>query len=321
MNWGILGCANIARRSVVPAILSVEENKLIAVSSRNQNTADQLATEFHCMGIEGYEELLKHDEIECVYIPLPTGLHYEWVMKSLEYGKHVLVEKSAFSTLREAEDAIALARSKGLAIVENFQFQHHSQHRYVKDLLAKNEIGEIRCFRSSFGFPPFDDDTNIRYKKELGGGALLDSGAYVLKATSFILGNGFEVKASFLKMHKQFDVDWFGGAFLTDKARELFSEVAFGFDNYYQCNYEVWGSKGKIISTRSFTARPDYAPIIIVEKNGKAEEIVLEKDDHFRNMILHFNGLVKEKKFEEELNNLLIQAKLVEQVRQLAAQL
>lgn len=321
MNWGILGCANIARRSVVPAILSVEENKLIAVSSRSQNTADQLAAEFHSIGIEGYEELLKHDEIECVYIPLPTGLHYEWVMKSLEYGKHVLVEKSAFSNLKEAEEAVGLAKSKGLAIVENFQFQHHSQHRYVRDLLAQNEIGEIRCFRSSFGFPPFDDDTNIRYKKELGGGALLDSGAYVLKATSFILGNDFEVNASFLKMHERFDVDWFGGAFLTDKTKGMFSEVAFGFDNYYQCNYEVWGSKGKIISTRSFTARPDYAPIIIVEKNGKAEEIVLEKDDHFRNMILHFNGLVKEKKFEEELNNLLIQAKLVEQVRQLAAQL
>lgn len=320
MNWGVLGCANIAERSVIPSILSIADNKLVAVSSRRQATADALAGKFNCAGIEGYEELLKREDVEAVYIPLPTGMHYEWIMKALEYDKHVLTEKSAFTTYDEAQEAVTLAKSKGLAIVENFQFQHHSQHAYVKNLLKENAIGEIRCFRSSFGFPPFGDEDNIRYKPELGGGSLLDTGAYTLKATSFMMGGNFEVRAARLRQHKNYGVDWFGGAFLSNEETGIFSEVAFGFENYYQCNYEIWGSKGKLISTRAFTARADFKPSIILEKDGKTEEIVLEADDHFQNMLLHFNRVVEQKQLEEEWQNILTQARLVQQVRELASQ-
>ncbi|MBK0401723.1 Gfo/Idh/MocA family oxidoreductase [Adhaeribacter sp. BT258] len=317
MNWGILGCAGIAQKAVIPAILSINENKLVAVSSRNQESADNFAKKFGCIGIEGYEELLKRDDLDAVYIPLPNGLHFEWIMKALEHNKHVLVEKAAFISLSEAQEAVDLARKKGLGIVENFQFQHHSQNTFVKKMLVKNEIGEIRCFRSSFGFPPFDPETNIRYKPELGGGALLDSGAYVLKASSFFFGHDFEVKAAHLDYHEEYGVDWFGGAFLINKANGIFAEVAFGFDNYYQCNYEIWGSTGKITATRAFTAKADFAPTIILEKNGVSTEIVLETDDHFRNMLQYFNQTVKEENFEPELQYILTQARLIEQVRQL----
>lgn len=318
MNWGVLGCASIAQKSVIPALLSIDDNRLIAVSSRIQSTADALAAQFSVSGIEGYENLLQRNDVDAVYIPLPNGLHYEWIIKALQYGKHVLVEKAAFTSYHDAKSAVELARGRGLAIVENFQFQHHSQHAFVKKLLVEKEIGNIRCFRSSFGFPPFDAETNIRYKPELGGGALLDSGAYVLKATSFLFGNSFTVKAAVLNYHKVYDVDWFGGAFLVSEEQGLFSEVAFGFDNYYQCSYEIWGSKGKIISTRAFTAKPDFAPTIILEKNGIAKEIVVEKDDHFRNMLLHFNKTIRERQTGAELNNILHQAKLIDQVKAIA---
>ncbi|AKQ44801.1 hypothetical protein TH63_02830 [Rufibacter radiotolerans] len=317
MNWGVLGCAGIAQKSVIPAILSIGENKLVAVSSRTKKNADDFAQQFDCVAVQGYEELLKRDDLDAVYIPLPNGLHYEWIMKALEYNKHVLVEKAAFISLAQAQEAVEVARKKGLAIVENFQFQHHAQNSFVKRLLKDKEIGEIRCFRSSFGFPPFDPETNIRYKPELGGGALLDSGAYVLKATSFFFGNGFEVKAARLNYHEEYGVDWYGGAFLLHEESGIFSEVAFGFENYYQCNYEIWGSTGKITSTRAFTAKADFAPTIILEKNGVSEQIVIEPDDHFRNMLLYFNEIVKEKNFEPEWTNILTQTRLIEEVRNL----
>lgn len=315
MNWGILSCANIAISSVIPAILRTSEDSKITVASRSLEKAKTTAIQFNCEYANSYESLLEIKAIEAVYIPLPTGLHYEWILKALEKGKHVLVEKSATTTYLEAQEIIALAREKNLAVVENFQFQHHSQHQYVLDLISNNEIGEIRSFRSSFGFPPFSEDSNIRYNKELGGGALLDSGAYVLKATSFLMGTEFEVKSSFLSHHKKHGVDWFGGAFLVNKEKNIFSEVAFGFDNFYQCNYEIWGSKGKITSTRAFTAKADFNPTIILEKQGFKEEITLPKDDHFMNMISYFTAIVVARNFEKEWNNLLSQSKLIEQVR------
>ena len=314
MNWGILGCANIAISSVIPAILRTDKDAKITIASRDTEKAQSSANLFKCSFVSGYDDLLEQDSIKAVYIPLPTGLHYEWVKKAIQAGKHILVEKSATNNYAEAKELIELARKKNVAVVENFQFQHHSQHQHVFDLLNRNEIGEIRAFRSSFGFPPFSEDTNIRYKKELGGGALLDSGAYVLKATSFIMGEGFEVKSSFLSYNKKYNVDWFGGAFLVNKEKNIFSEVAFGFDNFYQCNYEIWGSKGKITSTRAFTAKAGFNPTIILEKQGFKEEIELPKDDHFMNMIIYFTNIVNKQSFEKEWNNLLIQSKLIDQV-------
>ena len=314
MNWGVLGCANIAISSVIPALIKVSKNDTITVASRNIEKAKKTAKEFGCEYTNSYDDLLSIDSINAIYIPLPTGLHFEWIMKAIEKEKHILVEKSAAICYIEAQQIIELAKNKNVAVVENFQFQHHSQHQHVFDLLKANEIGEIRAFRSSFGFPPFSEDTNIRYDKSLGGGALLDSGAYVLKATSFIMGNGFEVKSSFLNYNDKFNVDWFGGAFLVNKEKNIFSEVAFGFDNFYQCNYEIWGSKGKITVTRAFTAKADFNPNIILEKQGYKEEIELPKDDHFLNMILYFTNIVNNESFEKEWDNLLVQAKLIDQV-------
>lgn len=318
MKWGVLGGASIAKTSVIPAILSIEENSLVAVASRTPESAEEFAQVFDCEGVVGYENLLAYPEIEAVYIPLPTGLHYEWVTAALRAGKHVLVEKSAASTLAEAEEMVALARKNNLLLIENFQFQHHSQHQFVKELMHSGELGELRGFRSAFGFPPFALDDNIRYDPTLGGGALLDSGAYVLKATSFMLDSPLEVKAAHLAMHPEFGVDWYGSAFLVNEVLNITSEVSFGFDNFYQCNYEIWGSKGKLTATRSFTAKKDHSPVVILETPGKVQEIPLPADDHFRNMLMYCNDLVKKQTYATEWDNILIQARLIQQVNELA---
>lgn len=315
MKWGVLGCANIALREVIPAIISVKGNKLVAVASRNLETAQVFASKFNCIPVEGYSRLLERSDIEAVYVPLPTGLHYEWVMKALEADKHVLVEKSAGATLEESAEMVAKAKEKKLALVENFQFIHHSQHRYVKELLSRHEIGELRCFRSAFGFPPFNTNKNIRYKPHLGGGALLDSGAYVLRATSFICGNGLKVRAAQLNNNEEFGVDWYGGAFLSDNESGLFSEVAFGFDNHYQCNYEIWGSTGRIIINRAFTAKPEFSPTILIERDRRSQEIQLPPDNHFLNMIKYFQLKIEQNNFEIEYEQLLDQAKMINDVR------
>jgi predicted dehydrogenase len=314
MKWGILGCAAIAKNAIIPAILSVAGHEVKAIASRSEKKAIEFASMFDSSPVFGYEELLDIAELDAIYIPLPTGLHFEWTYKALSKGKHVLVEKSATTTLAQAEEIVKLAKAKNLVVVENFQFQHHSQHQVVKKMIENGEIGELRSFRSSFGFPPFSMDDNIRYNPALGGGALFDAGAYVLKATTFMLGSGYQVEAASLTLNKDLQVDWFGGAFLRKKDNPVFAQVAFGFDNFYQCNYEVWGSKGKITVHRAFTAKPGYEPIITVEKHNYKEDIKLESDDHFVNMISYFEQLVTNNDGRIELECILEQASLIQAV-------
>jgi hypothetical protein len=315
MKWGILGCANIATKSVIPAIQLSDSDHLIAIASRDLLKATTIAGQFNCKPIEGYDHLLSLDEIDAVYIPLPTGMHYEWVIKALNRNKHVLVEKSAGSNLAEVTEMVALAKSKKLALIENFQFQFHSQQQFVLDLLKNNTIGEIRHLRTSFGFPIFNESNNIRYDASLGGGVLLDAGAYILKLATSLFGNEFEVQSSTLNFNKKLKVDWFGSVSLVNKQKNIVCQGSYGLENFYQCNFEIWGSIGKIVSTRCFTAHPGFSPTVFVETAQGIQEHNLPPDNHFLNMFKHFNEVVKNNDFEKSWNDTLCQSKLIEDVR------
>lgn len=315
LKIGVLGCANIAKKSVIPAILSIPDYELVAVASRTLEKAQEYTNLFNCEPIVGYKNLIDRKDIDVIYMPLPTGLHEEWVLKALEAGKHILIEKSLAMNYSSAEKMVQKAKEKGLLIMENFMFLYHNQHQIVKQLITEDKIGKIRCFRSSFGFPPLPSD-NFRYNKKLGGGALLDAAAYTVRASQLFLGNDLEVKAASLSYNEN-DIDIFGGAFLKNK-NGLFSEVAFGFDNFYQCNYEIWGSKGKITAHRAFTPAPDFKPLITVEQQREKFDIEVPAENHFINILHEFVKNVRKQNYKPKYDEILNQAKLLQEIRDIA---
>jgi len=313
LKIGVMGCANIAIRTVIPRLVELDEFELVAVASRSEAKAAETAKTFGCAAITGYQALLDDVSIEAIYMPLPTGLHEEWVLKTIKAGKHILVEKSLAMTHASSVAMVEAAKAKNLLIMENFMFLYHSQHAAIKKMIAEGEIGEIRSFRSSFGFPPLPDD-NFRYNKSLGGGALLDAAAYTVRVSQLFLGDDLNVFGAALKTAVEGGVDIYGGAFLKN-TKGAFSEVAFGFDNYYQCEYEIWGSLGKITAKKCFTPKPDETPRVIFEKQGFYEELHLEADDHFINILKEFHRCIladeRDKKYAEILN----QSRLLEEIR------
>ena len=232
LQIGILGCSSFAMRSMIPAIKNMPEQfNLIAIASRTEEKSKVCANK---MGIkqsfDSYDKLLNFDCLDAVYIPLPNSLHFRWVEKALERGLHVLVEKSMACSLEEVKYLNELSLKSNLVLVENFQFRFHKQLAVIQKMVSDGVIGTLRCVRSSFGFPPFPDVSNIRYKKELGGGALFDVGAYPIKIAQIFLGHDIEVSAASLCFDNQKEVDIWGGAYLNQKKGSLFAEIAFGFD-------------------------------------------------------------------------------------------
>jgi len=295
---GVLGCANIAIRSLMPAFFNHPEFCLQAVGSRDVSKAKTIAAQYN-IEYGNYDDLLENKTIDLIYVPLPTGLHKEWVVKSIEKGKHVLCEKSLGLSLDEADEMINVAKINHKALVENFQFQYHSQQQFIKNIIKQGDLGEIRCFRSSFGFPPFSDLNNIRYSKSLGGGALLDAGAYTIKAAQFFLEDTLNVTSAKLVKTSNYEVDIYGGGFL-ESASGLITEIAFGFDNFYQCNIEIWGSKGKLSAGRVFTASPDFAPDVIIETSQGTKKYQLPADNHFDKMLDHVAESIKMENYEPD---------------------
>ncbi len=313
VNIAVLGCANIADRYVIPAIVDLNHKfNLLSVASRNKDKSDAFSRKFNCKAYFDYNDLINDSTVDAVYIPLPNQLHSEWIKKSLLKGLHVLVEKSLACSHEEVLELNELAREKSLVLLENFQFRFHSQLDYILDLIKKDTLGELRCIRSSFGFPPFPDEDNIRYQKSLGGGALLDAGAYPIKISQLIMGENIKVEASNLYYDTNKGIDIWGGAYISQQDGSVFSEIAFGFDNFYQCNLELWGTKGKLYTNRIFTSPPGYNPEIVLETKEGKRMIELPDDHHFRNMLSHFYNLIRSKQgLETEYRQNINQARLI----------
>ncbi|TDN82190.1 hypothetical protein DET49_12544 [Salegentibacter sp. 24] len=311
---GVLGAANIALRSFVPE-LKILNNNFDFVGIASRRNPEQVS--FEGKVFKGYESILDKSVLDAIYIPLPNALHFEWVKKSLQKGLHVLVEKSLACNEQEVIELNKIARNSNLVLVENFQFRFHSQLNAILKILDKGTIGDLRIIRSTFCFPPFPDKENIRYNNSLGGGALLDAGAYPLKLSQILMGNNIYVSSAVLNKKEGFDVDIWGGAFLQQNNGNLFSQIAFGFDNYYQCNLEVIGSKGKLYSNRIFTAKSGFQPVVNLETNQDGlREIQLKEDNHFRNMLLYFYDLITgiRDKNQEYLDN-INQSRLLNEIK------
>lgn len=313
---GILGYADIAKRQIIPALEKICSHfELKAIASLSQKKPNQNLD--NVIWYDEYSELVKDDSINLVYVPLPNALHYHWVKECILNKKNVICEKSLGCNLNEVVELTDLASKNKVLLFENFQFRFHNQFKVLNDLLKNKKIGQLRCLRASFGFPPFSDPRNIRYVKKLGGGALLDAGAYTTKISQLLLGKKLDVKASNLIYDTSIGVDIWGGAFLSHSSG-IFSEIAFGFDNFYQCGIEIWGSKGKISTNRLFTSPPGYYPKIKIETSSDEEILRVEQCNHFENMLLHVYDLIKNEchekiNFEHELN--IDQSRLIEEIK------
>jgi len=306
---GVLAPAEIAFRRFLPALRSSDKFKYngLAIASadewstvvddqvyasrleRRKAKADKFCTSFGGKTFYSFEDLLMSDEINAIYIPLPPGLHYRWAKLALECGKHVLLEKPFTTNLTNTKELIQLAKKSNLALHENYAFCFHKQVKKIQQILDSGEIGELRQIRVAFGFP-YRGAEDFRYSKVLGGGALLDCAGYPVKLASFLLGKTAKIVAASLKSAKGHDVDVFGSATLMNDDH-ITCQIAFGMDNLYKCELEVWGSEGCIFAPRIFTPPVDMKPTIVIKKQV---ETVIETpmDDQFIGSVEHFYSCV-----------------------------
>lgn len=292
LNVGVLGCAAIARRVTIPALVADPSVRLTAVASRTGAKAEEVAGEFGCTAVTGYTALLDRTDVDAVYIPLPPALRYEWAAKALAAGKHVLAEKPLAVTCEQARRLVSMARGAGLLLMENFAFLRHSQHDRVRRLIEKGTIGEPRSLTAEFGFPP-RPASDIRYQAELGGGALFDAGVYTLRAASLYLGPEVTVRGASLRHCEESGVD-LGGAALLGTPDGRTGQAAFGFDRAYRNSCSVWGSEGSITLSRAFSVPAAHRPALRIERQDHVEEITLPADDQFAAVIAEFAALISQ---------------------------
>jgi NDP-hexose-3-ketoreductase len=291
VRMAVLGCADIAWRRTLPAMLSEPAVEVVAIASRHRDRAVEFTDRFGGVPVEGYGAVLDRRDVDAVYIPLPALLHAEWVERALLAGKHVLVEKPMTDSHRETERLLRLARDRTLVLLENFMFLYHSQHAAVHKLLADGAIGELRGFASTFTIPP-KPPGDIRYRADVGGGAFLDFGGYPVRAALHFLGTDLRCVGAVFRHDRALDVVMSGGVLLCTP-QGVAAHLTFGMEHSYRTSYALAGSTGRITVDRVFTPPRTHRPVLYVERQDHREEIVLPADHQFANVIRAFAHAVR----------------------------
>lgn len=281
LKWGILGCANIARKAVIPGILAADNSELYAVASRSRDKAADFAEKFGAaVYYDDYDQLLADQEIEAVYIPLPNGLHKEWTIKAVEAGKHVLCEKPlSGSNKQEAEEMFTAAQKNNVKLMEAFMYRFQPFVIKLKKMIDEGLIGEVKEIKSNFAFDISDRDEDIRLNSELDGGALNDIGCYTVNISRYLMGEMPSKVANFFQKENKAGVDLSGSATLYFEGGR-FASLYYSLNSYDQKDLEVVGTKG-IIRIPSFFDWLDEN-YFFVDKEGKIEKISVETGPQYQ---------------------------------------
>lgn len=312
IHIGILGSSSYSLRAVVPELMKLDKYvNSITIATRTPSKVNYLVCD-KLNVIDEYDKLVYDSNVEAIYIALPNALHFNYARKALLAGKAVLVEKPLALNIIEASKLLEIAENRKIPIVEAFQFRFHSQLEQLNRMLDAGVIGDIRCYRTSFGVPPFQSRTNIRYQKILGGGAAYDLAVYPLRLAPFLMGPDLTVVHSMKSSSHGFEVDLYGGGTVRQTNGSVFMQFAYGFDHFYRCELEVWASKGVIRMNRIFTAPPDFSPTIHLFCQDGETVMSLQSDNQYRKLLEYFfesrlNTMIR----ESEYTSILLQARLV----------
>eukprot|EP00977_Amphora_coffeiformis_P012569 scaffold3134_cov182-Amphora_coffeaeformis.AAC.6 len=199
LRWGILGAGRIARDFTTALRMAGSHVQAVAAASlpHGHARAEAFASNYEIPHYYGsYGELAADPTVDIVYVATTNQLHYGNVIQMLEAGKNVLVEKPMTLTLHEAEEMAAAAKKNTRFLMTNFWtrffpvYSNYTRRMIHDEALANGEMamrGDI-----AFTARPNHVSSDRLLKRNLGGGALLDLGCYLVNVAVMMADSLFQ---------------------------------------------------------------------------------------------------------------------------------
>ena len=261
-RWGILSTAGIAKKNW-HSIANSGNGRVTAVASRSVGKAQQFIAECSASvpvahtveAVGNYEALLARNDVDAVYIPLPTGLRTEWVVRAAQAGKHVMVEKPCGVTAADVRSMIDACQEANVQFMDGVMFMHSARMKQLRQVLDDgSSVGTIRRIVSQFSFCAADEwvQSNIRASSQLEpAGCLGDLGWYTIRIILWAMNFEMPTEVRGRILH---------GAKRPDSAEDVPMEfqgelhfrsgVSATFFNSFRANHQQWvnvsGTKGYV---------------------------------------------------------------------------
>ena len=279
--WGILGAAKIGIEKVIPAMQKGKYSEIKAIASRSIDKAQEAAKITSVPVAYGsYDELLKDDEINAIYIPLPNHLHVDWTMRCVKAGKHVLCEKPLALNSAEAKKLIDFLKDyPDIKVMEAFMYRHHPQWTKIQELVESGIIGELKTINSFFSYYNVNSE-NIRNKPEIGGGGLMDIGCYCISIARFLFDKEPNRVCGIVDFDPEMKIDRMASG-LMDFGNGTTSTFTCSTQLDYYQRAHIHGTKGKIEVELPFNPQSDVPAKIWLKNGDDIQEISFDVVDQY----------------------------------------
>jgi len=307
----IIGYGDHVQRNILPVLEKLQEVIVKYVVVRDLDKYEHQSNFFF---ITDFSIVLADKGITSIYIATPISSHYKYIKEALTAGKNVLCEKSLTASFENSEELVNLAKKTNVKLQEVVMYQYHEQFIWLKSYLKNESHGRLVKIHASFQIPHLASD-NIRYSKNLGGGALLDVGFYPLSMIISLLGMPSMVK-SILTAQPSYSVDLSGIAIFNFK--ELYAVAEWGIGRLYKNEIILEFEDHQVNVGRAFSKPPSLQTIATITKNnGDREEISINSCDHFyrlfsdffndgHNDLDHLDGILERAKIIDAIKNNLL---------------
>jgi predicted dehydrogenase len=188
IRWGIVGPGRIAE-NVIADFPHVEGARPVAVASRSEERGADFARRH---GLErsygSYAGILADPDVDVLYVATPHPQHHAVALGAVDAGKALLIEKTFTATTAGAAEVVERARARDVFVMEAMWTRFQPAVVALRELVAEGAIGEVRSVQADLGVAREYDPRDRLFALELGGGALLDLGVYVVSFAQMLLG-------------------------------------------------------------------------------------------------------------------------------------
>ncbi|QIO21047.1 Gfo/Idh/MocA family protein [Haloarcula sp. JP-L23] len=290
MRFGILSTADIGTGSVIPGIVK-SDHEVGAIASRDGARAQTVADRFDIpAAYEGYEALLADEDLDAVYVPLPNGLHAEWIRRAADAGLHVLCEKPLTASAAETAAVFDYCKERGVTLMEGFMYRFHPVTERAVEVVS-SELGEVRNVTSTFTFRMPDGAEDIRLDPALDGGSIMDVGCYAVSAARLFLGDPDRVYGV-TNDRRDCGVDTEMAGIL-EYADGATARVQSGFETPLTQYYRVETTDGWLTAEPTFDISPDTAVELTYGVDDRQVTERFDPTDHYTLEVEHFADCVE----------------------------
>ena len=296
IRWGIVGAARVNER-LIPAINQSALGELVAIGSRRRGAAKDCLlkhlpeSEDKVSCFDGLDQVITHNNVDAIYIPLANEEHTEIALKAIREKKHVLIEKPMAIKSEEVKILIEEAAKNNVKIMEGFMYAFHPQFDRIMNTIKSNILGDISYAHSMFSFPIKPARFyRIDRSMENGGGALWDIGPYAIHTIRQCFKENPQRVKAIAKLNEH------GADIATSGLIDFGNSKRATFDISFECTrrseFEAFGALGRVKCPTVWQPDDKQAKIIInTESSGLTEEVV-PAANHFVLEINHFNKVI-----------------------------